>query len=138
MVAKNDPKALGLLPLGHHRLQVVPHITIESPALRNPDRVVRAWKLPLPRNGNFLEVLLRAAHGRWNQPKAVSNLPTRASVAVTLACIRVARIDTAIGVCTRRGRHALAVGRELAIAGITPMAPLQAIARRARRVCSGS
>src|SRR5216683_3385869 len=37
-------------------------------------------------------------------------------------------IDPAIGVSTARGGHALGVAGELAIAGIAPWAPLQAVA----------
>jgi len=45
-----------------------------------------------------------------------------------LARKRVLGIDPAIGIGTARGRHALGVARELAIAGIAPFAPLQAVA----------
>jgi len=47
---------------------------------------------------------------------------------VPLARKRVLGIDPAIGIRTARGRHALGVARELAIAGIAPFAPLQAVA----------
>jgi hypothetical protein len=46
----------------------------------------------------------------------------------SLARKRVPGIDPAIGIGTVRGRHALVVARELAIAGIAPCAPLQAVA----------
>jgi hypothetical protein len=45
-----------------------------------------------------------------------------------LARKRVLGIDPAIGIRTARGRHALGVAGELAIAGIAPYAPLQAVA----------
>jgi len=45
-----------------------------------------------------------------------------------LARKRVPGIDPAIGIGTVRGRHALCVARELAIARIAPYAPLQAVA----------
>src|SRR3979490_1980649 len=48
--------------------------------------------------------------------------------AALLARERVPGIDPAIGGGTTRGGHALGVAGELAIAGIAPLAPLQAIA----------
>jgi hypothetical protein len=45
-----------------------------------------------------------------------------------LARKRVLGVDPAIGIRTARGRHALGVAGELAIAGIAPYAPLQAVA----------
>src|SRR6266850_4395742 len=48
--------------------------------------------------------------------------------AAPLARERVLGIDPAIGVSTARGGHALGVAGELAIAGIAPWAPLQAVA----------
>jgi hypothetical protein len=48
--------------------------------------------------------------------------------AAPLARKRVLGIDPAIGVSTARGSHALGVIGELAIAGIAPYAPLQAVA----------
>lgn len=43
---------------------------------------------------------------------------------------RVLGIDPTIGISTARGGHALGVAGELAIAGIAPLAPLQAVAIR--------
>src|SRR5438034_9131634 len=48
--------------------------------------------------------------------------------AALLARERVPGIDPAIGGGTTRGGHALGVAGELAIAGIAPLAPLQAVA----------
>jgi len=48
--------------------------------------------------------------------------------AALLARERVPGIDPAIGGGTARGGHALGVAGELAIAGIAPLAPLQAVA----------
>jgi hypothetical protein len=45
-----------------------------------------------------------------------------------LARKRVLGVDPAIGIRTARGRHALGVAGELAIAGIAPCAPLQTVA----------
>jgi hypothetical protein len=56
-----------------------------------------------------------------------------ASVSVPIGAALLARegvlgIDPAIGESTARGGHALGVAGELAIAGIAPLAPLQAVA----------
>src|SRR5271166_1473683 len=53
--------------------------------------------------------------------------------AAPLARERVLGIDPAIGDSAARGRHALGVAGELAIAGIAPYVPLQAVAIRPRR-----
>jgi hypothetical protein len=45
-----------------------------------------------------------------------------------LARKRILGIDPAIGISTARGRHALGVAGELAIAGMAPLATLQAVA----------
>ena len=50
--------------------------------------------------------------------------------AAPLARGRILGIDPAIGVSIARGGHALGVAGELAIAGIAPLAPLQAVAIR--------
>ena len=53
------------------------------------------------------------------------------SVAMAIAQLarkRVLGIDPTISIGTARGRHALGVAGELAIAGIAPYVPLQAVA----------
>ena len=58
-------------------------------------------------------------------------------VAAPLESERVLGIDPAIGISTARGGRALGVAGELAIAGIAPLAPLQAPAFWSGLSCHG-
>jgi hypothetical protein len=56
------------------------------------------------------------------------SIPVPIAWASALARERISGIDAAIGKGTTRGGHALGVAGELAIAGVAPLAPLQAVA----------
>jgi len=89
---------------------------------------------------------LGTSEKRRRQVKA-ERLGGSVSVATGTAALarkRVLGINPAIGISTARGRHALGVAGELAIAGIAPCAPLQTVAilyclgRRRRYRCDCS
>src|SRR5260370_41706332 len=71
--------------------------------------------------------LARSAGGKFKAERVGGSVSVAMGTA-PLARKRVLGVDPAIGIRTARARHALAVVGELALAGIAPYAPLQAVA----------
>jgi hypothetical protein len=77
--------------------------------------------------GSSSPLALTAFAGISRAGRQSSSVPIGAA---PLSRERVLGIDPTIGIGTARGGHALGVAGELAIAGIAPLAPLQAVAIR--------
>lgn len=82
-----------------------------------------------------------SSHRRWPLQRTLVG-PVAVMPAAPLTSEGVSWIDPAIGVGARSRRHALAIGRELAVSRISPDSPLQAVAvlrcgRGARQHCNG-
>jgi len=56
--------------------------------------------------------------------------------ALSAMLVRVAWINAAVGICTRSGRHALVVRREVAVTRVAPLLPMQAITTGVSGICS--